>query len=221
LVANTTFKNRVIAEATCSGGEITEIQVVGPFGLRFSAIYPVNGTTDQWYSDITWTPDASQYGGGNIICTLATDDNNMSSELSCFTIVVGNTLPLVVIKTSTSPTGLLSSSYLLGENGLMMFQFSFSAPVNRPTKSSYIHIYLKNGIEVVKIDASNSSQTIFNDTTVYFSFPVYSFKPGYYYVTFDEGCGVGQRTDPKYCDPGTTPVTDTTFWTFTVPNSSL
>ncbi len=221
MVANTTFKNRVIAEATCSGGEIKEIQVVGPFGLRFSTISPVNGTTDRWYSDITWTPDASQYGGGNIICVLATDDNNMSSELSCFTIVVGTALPLAVLNTSTSPTGILSSSYLLGENGFMMFQFSFSAPVKRPTKKSYIRINLNNGTEVAKVDASNSSQTIFNDTTVYFSFPVYSFRPGNYYVTFDEGCGVGQRTDQKYCDPGSTQVTETTFWTFTVPYSSL
>jgi hypothetical protein len=103
----------------------------------------------------------------------------------------------------------------------MLFCLKFNVSVIRPVKTSYIHIYLNNGTEVAKFDASNSSQTTFNGTTVYFSFPIYFFKPGSYYVKFDEGPGVSIRANLYFCDPESTSMTDTLIWTFIVPNSSL
>jgi hypothetical protein len=204
----------------CPGSRIKEIQVVGPFGLRSSISAALPGSSDQWYSDIVWTPDESQIGG-NLICTLATDNDQMSSDLSCITVIVGVTSPRQLNNTA-SPTGTLTSSYLLGVNGVMNFQISFSSVVTRPVKNVFIRVNLVNGTEVAKFDASNSSQVTFvNSTIISFSFPVYSFIPGSYYVTFDQGVGVGQRELPQYCDPESNQILDSTFWTFIVPQSTL
>jgi hypothetical protein len=100
---------------------------VGPFGLKSTIDKPLTGSADQWYTDIEWTPDESQ-SGGNLICTLATDNNQMSSDLSCITVIVGVSSPRQLNNT-VSPTGTLTSSYLLGVNGVMNFQISFSSVV--------------------------------------------------------------------------------------------
>jgi hypothetical protein len=150
------------------------------------------------------------------ITAIVTDNLNQKNYISYNISVID---PDLKNKTITSPTGILDSSYLLGVNGSMLFYLKFSVSVIRPVKTSYIHIYLNNGTEVTKIDASNASQTTFNGTTVYFSFPVYSFKPGSYYVKFDEGVEASIRAD--ICNQEPIAMTDTLIWTFIVPNSSL
>ena len=121
----------------------------------------------------------------------------MSSEFKCFSILVGATSPELV-NTTESPIGTLSSSYLWGVNGYMNYQISFNGAVKRPTNDAYIHFNLKNGTEVYKLNACNSTNVIFNGNTINFNFPTYSFEPGDYYVTFDLGVGIGNRSKPRY-----------------------
>ena len=61
---------------------------MGPFGLTYTQVLPLPGGTNQYYADMTWSPDSTQTGG-NIICNIATDSNKMSSALSCFSVLVG------------------------------------------------------------------------------------------------------------------------------------
>ncbi len=174
-------------------------------------------STGEWYKNLSW-PLTSIDSGWHEITAIATDNLNQENKVSYNVSVID---PDLKNKTITSPTGILDSSYLLGINGYMLFYLKFNVSVIRPVKTSYIHIYLNNGTEVAKCDASNSLQTTFNGTTVYFSFPIYSFKPGSYYVKFDEGVGVSIRADLKFCNPESTTMTDSLIWMFTVPNSLL
>jgi hypothetical protein len=191
---NKTFTSKLIAKSNCPNVIITEIQIVGPFGMTYSQTQPLSGTTDKYYSDLTWAPTSGD-SGGNLICTVATDQNGMSSDFQCFTILVGGASPELV-NTTESPIGTLSSSYLWGINGYMNYRISFTEAVKRPTDDAYIHFYLKNGTKIAKLNACNSTQVTFSGDTIDFDFPTYTFQPGDYYVTFDLGVGVGSRSKP-------------------------
>lgn len=84
----------------------------------------------------------------------------------------------------------------MGINGYLNYQISFDEAVKRPISDAYIHISLKNGTELFKMNANNSTQVSFSGSTIGFKFPIYSFAPGSYYVTFDLGVGLGNRTKP-------------------------
>ena len=104
----------IIAQTSCNGSSITEIEVVGPAGLTQGPLTLVNNqTTGAAYSAVTWFPSSNQTGQ-NIICAVATDSNSLTSLVSCYTILVGVDLPTAI---AAAPTGAIAtnSNYYLGK----------------------------------------------------------------------------------------------------------
>lgn len=200
------------------GLSITEIIVIGPFGLRFTQAQQVTGSSVTWYTNVTWTPSLSQVGG-YLVCAVAMDSSPMTSRLSCFTVLVG--LTPNIIANSTQPSGILQSSFLLGVNGTLTFTATFDKQILRPLSSSYIHVLSQNGTEIAKFDSSNSSQVkLTTNKTVSIAFSTYTFKPGSsYYIKFDQGVVWGGTFYSQYCNPQSPAYTSQLFWQFIVPVS--
>jgi hypothetical protein len=216
---NQLYTNNFLAKVEIPGvNYVTKITIYASNNTQIGQLTQIlPATTGEWYKNLSWSLASIDFGWHEI--TASVTDNLNQQSIIFFNVSIND--PELKNKTTVSPTGILDTPYLLGINGYMTFYLKFNVSVIRPVKTSYIHIYLNNGTEVTKIDASNASQTKFNGTTVNFSFPIYFFKPGSYYVKFDEGPGVSSRANLYFCDPESTSITDLIIWTFTVPNSSL
>lgn len=59
---NVTLVERIVAVVYCAGDYITEFITLSPLYMKKTNIAPVNGTTNQWYIKLTWTPTTDQTG---------------------------------------------------------------------------------------------------------------------------------------------------------------
>ncbi len=57
---NETLTFTIIAQANCLDVSISEIRLVGPVGVIKSSMMAVNGTSNQYYINVTFTPTAAQ-----------------------------------------------------------------------------------------------------------------------------------------------------------------
>ncbi len=113
------------------------------------------------------------------------------------------------------PSGILSSSFLNGNQGFMTFRISFNSTTRRPNSAAFLYIYSSSGIEYLKLDCASSGFVYYIDDIMYFDVRVETFPAeDSYYVLFDEGINLGTT----FCKPKSIAVNNTAFWTFTILN---
>lgn len=167
--------------------------MLGSYGMFFSQMAAVAGTTDKYSVTLNWTPTDAQFGP-NLVCARAVDSTYLSSDFYCFTLLAGFESPSVVAG-SGSPSGALSDATLAGNNGRITWTVQFNMVVSRPTKSRYIIFYHSNGIEAFRIDVSDAANAVYNADWV--SFETDNAFSGSYYIVVGYGVGVL----PVYCNP--------------------
>lgn len=195
----------------CPGSSITEIQVIGPYGLLSTPM--AQSSSIQWYINYTWTPDGSQTGA-NMLCYLATDSNNLSSKLSCTVLIANMPVPKL---TWASPNGTLNSSYLLGVGGYLTFTVNYNMNVTRPPNNGILTIVNRNGTVMATINTKNTSQVTFNGNSFSFKLPTYYFPPGTYDVFFNNSVTTETQKLPTLCAESSSIF----LWNFTVPSTNL
>lgn len=206
------FNTNIVAKVDVPGvAYITDIIVAAPNGSLISSIYLLNLTSGLWMRNLTWTPLSL---GLSFICAIAYDNFNQTGGQSCFSLSVDTkkSYPPYLMSYTAYPIGNASSDFLIGNNGFMTFKINFNVVVQRPTQSAFIRIYNSNNTQVLAYDCRNSGFVYYIDSYLYFDVYVNTFQPDWYYVTFDQGVGVGYG----YCSWLSPAVLNSTFWNFTV-----
>ena len=175
------FETTITAVSPCETENITEIQIVGPFGLTLSPMAEVQGQSRYWYRNITWIPTNS---GLFSICSKAISSNYLISKSNCFVLIVGRTMPKMNTNT-ISPKGLLPYNSL---SQVLNFSCQFVTTMLKPTQSAFINVYSAiNNFKILQIDSSYLNTTIIQDKTITFNIPIGNLSNGEYYITFDNG----------------------------------
>ena len=73
-----TLVERLFAYEKCTGERITDIEVIGPAGLKKSSILQSSSNLSVWFSALTWTPNSNQKGS-NLMCVTAKSTSLLSS----------------------------------------------------------------------------------------------------------------------------------------------
>lgn len=129
----------------------------------------------------------------------------------CYTIIVGVTQPTVK-SSSFSPSGILSSSTFQGKT---KWSIEFDQEITKAETSAYINFYFSNGTLYFKLDSLDSVNVFIENYTLSF-YTNEPFHSGSYYILFDYGVVRGTL----FCKPSSNPITDTLFWTFTIPQTT-
>jgi hypothetical protein len=167
----------------------------------------------QYYTYLSWTPIASQYGP-NIVCAIMSDTSCLNSANHCFTVLGGIPIPMLVNETCT-PSGGINSTTLMGNLGILTWTVNFNSVVMQPQYSAYIRYFYANGTQMFKIDVSSFPSITFTNLTTYSKLSWETgnnFPDGGYYILFDYGVGLG----PDFCLPQSEAVTDKNFCSFFV-----
>ena len=147
-----------------------------------------NQSTLQFYSS-NWTRIATftaSSSGQYVICAYSEDETNMTSELYCYTMVIGITNPSIV-SSSLSPIGLV---YVNASMAPLYFTCKFTRIVKNPsTNAAFIRLKdASNNATVMTLDFSmNGYIQVNNDTLVFtFGWGVIQLNKTYY-ITLDAG----------------------------------
>ena len=198
----------------CASATLKQFTAVGPRGTGSSTPVLISGTSPaQYYTYLTWTPSASQYGP-NIVCAAMTDSSCLNSANHCYTVLGGVPIPMLVNDTCT-PSGGINSTTLMGNRGILTWSVNFNSVVMQPQYSAYIRYYYSNGTQMFKIDISSFPSVTFTNLTTYSKLSWQTgnnFRDGGYYILFDYGVGLG----PDFCLPQSEAVTDPNFCYFYV-----
>ena len=210
--------DKFTAITNCTDVKITQIQINGPIGLKFSNM--TQQSTNTWYMNTTWQPTVNQLGY-NLICTLAVDSTFLRA-LECITIYVVNSNPLQVI--SNYPKNIIDLNLLVYESYLLDYQLTFALSFNhfnitKPFISSFIRIYsYSTNKEILKYDTSlmNTNDNVnILDNNLIFKLPIDLIQMNeWYYILFDYGVVIVNNS----CVISSDSVNDTTFWRFKVLN---
>ncbi|WAQ99637.1 hypothetical protein MAR_024010 [Mya arenaria] len=191
--------------------QISEVKTVSPLGLVKSALQQT-ALDGHWHVQVTWNPDHAD-SVDNVFCFTAVDDNGMSSEQRCITLLAG--VPAAeAIPGSQSPN----------DQVVPVTQHQWTVVFNRPdlapTRPAYMYLYLANGTLVEQIDVASASGVTYshvtNNTRLQFQTTA-RLSPGQQYY-FLLGQGLVQGKD--YCGADSKPVMDPTFWRFSVGSYS-
>ena len=213
---NEIIVDKFTAITNCTDVKITQIQINGPIGLKFSNM--TQQSTNTWYMNTTWQPTVNQLGY-NLICTLAVDSTFLRA-LECITIYVVNSNPLQVI--SNYPKNIIDLNLLVYESYLLDYQLTFALSFNhfnitKPFISSFIRIYsYSTNKEILKYDTSlmNTNDNVnILDNNLIFKLPIDLIQMNeWYYILFDYGVVIVNNS----CVISSDLVNDTTFWRFQI-----
>ncbi|XP_052273871.1 integrin beta-like protein C isoform X2 [Dreissena polymorpha] len=190
-----------------SNSSISEVNTVSPIGLVKSSLQRSN-QTGHWHISVQWNPNSSN-SINNVFCFTAVDDNGLSSDQRCITLLAG--VPAAEI---------IRGSQMPAITQVTKTQTVWSVEFNRPDKpaarSAYIYLYLSNGTLVEAINVLTSPGVTYtylnNRTRIHFTTSS-SLLPGQgYYFLFGQGLVQGT----EYCGAESKPVLDPFFWRFTV-----
>ncbi|XP_052282614.1 uncharacterized protein LOC127879671 isoform X1 [Dreissena polymorpha] len=190
-----------------SNSSISEVNTVSPIGLVKSSLQRSN-QTGHWHISVQWNPNTSN-SINNVFCFTAVDDNGLSSDQRCITLLAG--VPAAEI---------IRGSQMPAITQVPKTQTVWSVEFNRPDKpaarSAYIYLYLSNGTLVEAINVLTSPGVTYtfvnNRTRIHFTTSS-SLLPGQgYYFLFGQGLVQGT----EYCGAESKPVLDPFFWRFTV-----
>ena len=203
---NSTFDDIIIARRGGSDVTILDITTQSPVGLRKSILRSGPGNND-WYVNITWTPDDVQIGT-NIFCYVAVDSAGASSDQTCISFVVGTNPPTV------KPSSLFPTGTILPDN--RKWQLTFDRSFLRPIRSSFIRLKDSSGTEIYSINTATNPDVSFPNSSAY---AVMSFQIRYiftekstYFLTIDNGIAIGLEA----CGPESVGINDPFWWRITI-----
>jgi hypothetical protein len=133
-----------------------------------------------WYKTLSWnTTKAGQY----LICSKAVDTSFLVSRSSCYTVIVGITIP-TINESTIYPTGLIFPT-----NNFYVFSCNYTTEVLKPSVKAYINVHSSiNGTIVYQIDSASKGTTKFTEFRLMeFFVPKNILPDGFYYLTFDFG----------------------------------
>ena len=160
--------------------------------------------TNNYYTNISWTPTANQQNDIHIFCYIAVSSEGLTSEQSCTKVAIYH--PPSPLRESATP----NHQFVYPSNNNL--QIMFDKKIQRPSTPAFIRFY-ESGEVVYQIDTSSSLEVNFDGPNLTIV-PNYIFSEGNtYYVTFDEGVIESVR-----CHLGNIPILCETFWTFEVIN---
>ena len=199
-----TFHIMLIAVSGNSDDTITEIQTVSPTGMEKSGLIH-NETSNVFYVNITWTPSTDQESNVHLFCFTATNSAGLSTSQVCIELLPGHAAPAPIPETATPNNGSVHPSDTT-------WRINFDRDVERPSITSYITFHeLDTDVVVYRIDASSSSEVVFENGNGIALTPDYDFEEmREFYINLDRGVAVGLDG----CGPGNEPVTGKDFWVF-------
>ena len=200
----TNFTYWLIALTACRNVTITSIQVIAPIGASKSELQQLSISSLRYQTNITWTPTVDQQNDTHLLCYMAVNAENLTSEQHCVKLAVGYHPPTPLRELATPNHQLVYPSNIT-------LQIMFDGRIQRPSSSAFIKFH-KSGEVMYQIDTSSSLEVIFNGPSLTIV-PNYTFTKGsVYYINFDEGV----VESVEGCHLGNDPVTNETFWTFEV-----
>ena len=208
-INSTPFKTYLFANSGCSHISIISIQIIAPIGTTKAEVlnrHIQEQGTDDYFTNITWTPTANQQNDTHFLCYLAVSSEGLTSEQSCIKLAVGYHPPSPLRESATP-----NHQFVYPSNNTL--QIMFDRKIQCPSTSAFIRFY-KSGEVVYQIDTSSSLEVNFDGQNLMIV-PNYIFTKGNnYYVNFDEGV----VESVKGCHLGNIPILSETFWTFEVIN---
>ena len=194
------YTGELIANSGCSNVSITSIQIIAPIGASKGELQQIVGTNN-YYTNITWTPATNQQNDTHLLCYIAVSSENLTSEQYCIKLAAGY-YPPSPLRESATP----NHQFVYPSNNTL--QIMFDRKIQRPSTSAFIRFY-KSGEVVYQIDTSSSLEVNFDGSTLTVA-PKYIFSEETYDVNFNgevvkgiDGCHL---------------VFNETFWTLEVIN---
>ena len=213
IIKGTLINSNVTAQTNCPSSTISEFVAIGPYGLKYTHPVSVPGSSSQSYININW--DSSSFlRDVTMICAVATDSYDLSSFLSCTTILIDFVFP-APLNYTVMPTGNLQVN-LIGK--AISFSASFNLPILRPNFQTFVNIFYKNGTKLISFNCQDSTQVSYTSNGFIFRLSTANMQRSSYYITFDEGVGVIYNIKKTGCDLRSLAINTTSFWTFKIIN---
>ena len=202
----TSFETQLIASSGTSDTTlyIQEIQTVPPLGTIVGPLTPISNSND-FYVDITWTPDISQQNRTHLFCFAAVRSDRLSSDQICIDLLPGYYPPAPVQETAMPNQEMVHPFNTI-------WQIRFDTDIRRSSVVAFItfHEYSSEE-EVYRLDASTSTEATYEYPNILSFAPNFTFaEEKKFYITFDREIVQGL----EHCGPGNEPLVDKDFWTF-------
>ena len=199
-----TFHTMVIAVGGNSEDTITEIQTVSPAGMEKSDLLH-DEQLNAFYINITWTPTSDQENDVHLFCFTATNSAGLSTSQVCIELLPGHTSPTPIPESATPHMGTVHPFNTT-------WHITFDRDVVRPSIPAYFTFHeVDTSMKVHRIDASSSSEIVFDNGNGIDITPAYHFEEKReFYINFERGVVVSLDG----CRPGNEPVTGRAFWIF-------
>ena len=199
------FTYQLIVNSGCTNVSVTTIQIIAPIGTSEGELQHIQDTNN-YYTNITWTPTIDQQNGTHFLCFMAVNAEHLTSEQSCVKLAVGYHPPTPLPESATPNHQLVYPSNIT-------LQIMFDRRIQRPSSSAFIKFY-GLGELVYQIDTSLSLEVNLNRKNLTI-IPNYVFTEGnIYHIKFDEGV-VESTVGCHLVNP---PMSNETLWTFEVLN---
>ena len=203
----TPYTGELVANSGCSNVSIAAIKIIAPIGARKGELQHIVGTNN-YYTNITWTPTANQQNDVHFLCYIAVSSERLTSEQSCIKLTVG----YVYHDHPPSPLCATPNHQLVYPSNNTL-QIMFDRKIQRPSTPAFIRFY-KSGEVVYQIDTSSSLEVNLDGPNLTI-IPNYIFSKGNtYYINFDSGT---VRSVEGY-HLGNIPILSEIFWTLEVIN---
>ena len=202
---NTAFTNRLTANSRCSHVSINSTKIIAPIGTIKGVLQHIPGTNN-YYTDITWTPTTNQQNDIHILCYIAVSSEGLTSEQSCIKLAAGYHPPSPLRESATP-----NHQFVYPSNNTL--QIMFDRKIQRPSTSAFIRFYKSREV-AYQIDTSSSLEVNFDGKNLTIV-PNYIFTGGStYHIYFDEGV----VESVEGCHLSNIQILGETFWTFDVIN---
>ena len=204
IIPKSLFTKQIIANSGCPNVAITSIQVFAPTGTSKGELHHIEGTNN-YYINITWMPTEDQHNITHLLCFVAVNSENLTSEQSCIRVAVEYYPPMPLPNSATPNHQLIYSSDVT-------LNIMFDVIIQCPAASAFVRFF-KLGEEVHSIDIL-SPEVTYNRSRLTIA-PDHTFPEGSLYVNIDEG--VVRTVDSiEGCHLVNEPILSETFWTFEV-----
>ena len=205
VLPNTAFTYRLTANSRCSHVSINSTKIIAPIGTTKGVLQHIPGTNN-YYTDITWTPTTNQQNDTHFFCFIANNSEGLASEQSCIKLAVYH--PPSPLREFATP----NHQFVYQSNNTL--QIMFDRKIQRPSTPAFIRFY-KSAEVVYQIDTSSSLEVNFDGPNLTIVPNDNIFTGGStYHINFDEGA----VKSIEGCRLGNIQILGETFWTFDVIN---
>ena len=197
------FFTQIIADSLSHDVSISEIETVSPSGMLKGDVGQV-GESNVYYVNIFWTPDSMQQNQTHFFCFTAVNSHGLTSDQACIKLFPGIFPP--------KPISALPNEQLVHPSNTT-WSIKFDRDIQQPSVLAFITFFRTDtDQEVHKIDASSSSEVIFEQPNLLLITPAFTFaEKQEFHIKFDQGV----VESFEGCQPGNEPIQENDFWTFT------